>query len=59
MQKKTQRPVQFEITEQTREAVAAWVKEAHRKRDELLFPAGCWSHLIFRPASTPGSSDPG
>jgi integrase len=28
MQKKTQRPVQFEITEQTREAVAAWVKEA-------------------------------
>jgi hypothetical protein len=31
MQKKTQRPVQFEITEQTREAVAAWVKEAHRR----------------------------
>ena len=25
MQKKTQRPVQFEITEQTQEAVAAWV----------------------------------
>ena len=25
MQKKTQRPVQFEITEQTRDAVAAWI----------------------------------
>src|SRR5712664_620218 len=31
MQKKTQRPVQFEITEQTRDAVADWVKEAHLK----------------------------
>ena len=29
MQKKTQRPVQFEITEQTREAVAAWIASAH------------------------------
>ena len=26
MQQQTQRPVQFEITEQTREAVAAWIK---------------------------------
>lgn len=26
MQKKTQRPVQFEITEQTRDAVAAWTR---------------------------------
>jgi hypothetical protein len=25
MQQKTQRPVQFEITEQTRDAVASWV----------------------------------
>src|ERR1700687_583140 len=39
MQKKTQRPVQFEITEQTREAVAAWVKEAHRKPEQFLFPS--------------------
>ena len=28
MQKKTQRPVQFEITDQTREAVTAWINEA-------------------------------
>jgi hypothetical protein len=39
MQKKTQRPVQFEITEQTREAVAAWVKEAHRRPEQFLFPS--------------------
>ena len=39
MQKKTQRPVQFEITEQTREAVACWVKEAHRKPEQFLFPS--------------------
>ena len=26
MQQETQRPVQFEITEQTREAVAAWIR---------------------------------
>lgn len=36
MQKKTQRPVQFEITEQTREAVASWVKEAQRKPEQFL-----------------------
>src|SRR5229473_5671834 len=28
MQRKTQRPVQFEITEQTREAVARWIDHA-------------------------------
>jgi integrase len=28
MQQKTQRPVQFEITEQTREAVAKWIHHA-------------------------------
>lgn len=39
MQKKTQRPVQFEITEQTREAVAAWIAAAHLKSDQFLFPS--------------------
>src|ERR1700682_2509971 len=39
MQRKTQRPVQFEITEQTRDAVAAWLKEAHLKPDQFLFPS--------------------
>jgi len=39
MQKKTQRPVQFEITEQSRESVTAWIKEAHRKPEQFLFPS--------------------
>jgi integrase len=39
MQKKTQRPVQFEITEQTRDAVATWIAAAHRKPEQFLFPS--------------------
>lgn len=35
MQKKTQRPVQFEITEQTREAVATWIAAAHQTGADL------------------------
>jgi len=39
MQQKTQRPVQFEITEQTREAVAVWIRRAHLRPDDFLFPS--------------------
>src|SRR5205823_12218307 len=39
MQKKTQRPVQFEITEQTPDAVAAWITDEHLKSDQFLFPS--------------------
>jgi site-specific recombinase XerC len=39
MQRKTQRPVQFEITEQTRDAVAAWIAVAHLKSEQFLFPS--------------------
>ena len=39
MQKKTQRPVQFEITEQTRDVVAAWIAAAHLKPEQFLFPS--------------------
>jgi integrase len=39
MQKKTQRPVQFEITEQTRDAVTAWIAAAHLKHGQFLFPS--------------------
>jgi integrase len=39
MQKKTQRPVQFEITEQTREALLAWIRIANRRSDDYLFPS--------------------
>jgi integrase len=39
MQKKTQRPVQFEITEQARDAVTAWIVTAHLKPEQFLFPS--------------------
>jgi integrase len=38
MQQKTQRPVPFEITEQTREAVAKWIDHACLKPEHYLFP---------------------
>jgi site-specific recombinase XerC len=37
MQQKTQRPVQFEITAHTREAMAAWMKQANLHSEDLLF----------------------
>ncbi len=39
MQHKTQRPVQFEITPATRDAVQRWIKLAALKSDEFLFPS--------------------
>lgn len=39
MQRKTHRPVQFEITEQTRDAVTAWIMKAQLKSDQFLFPS--------------------
>lgn len=39
MQRKTHRPVQFEITEQTRDAVTAWITQAQLKSDQFLFPS--------------------
>ena len=35
----TQPPVQFQITEQTRDAVAAWIATAHLKPEQFLFPS--------------------
>ena len=39
MQQKTGRPVQFEITEQTRESVAAWIGYTRRRPEDFLFPS--------------------
>ncbi len=39
MQKKTQHPVKVEITEQTRDAVSAWLGEAQLRHDNFLFPS--------------------
>ena len=37
LQQKTQQPVQFEITEQTREAISNWVTHAKLHSDDYLF----------------------
>jgi integrase len=39
MQQKTQRPVQFEITPATREAVQRWIRQAQLKSEDFLFPS--------------------
>ena len=39
MQQKTSRPVQFEITQPTRDAVSNWIKEAKLGQEDFLFPS--------------------
>lgn len=39
VQRKTQRPVQFELTEVTRTTVAAWIEKAHLRGEQYLFPS--------------------
>ena len=39
VQRKTQRPVQFELTEPTRTAVSAWLETSHLRGDQFLFPS--------------------
>ena len=39
MQKKTQRPVQFDVTEQTRDALSTWIATAQPKPEQFLFPS--------------------
>jgi integrase len=39
VQRKTQRPVQFELTEPTRTAVAAWIDKANLMPAQYLFPS--------------------
>jgi integrase len=39
LQQKTQRPVQFEITESTRDAVSAWISHAGLTAEDPLFPS--------------------
>ena len=51
MQHKTQRPVQFEITPATRDALQAWIKHAGLKAEDYLFPSRIHEspHLGTRP----------
>ena len=39
LQRKTQRPVQFEITAPAREAVEAWIRRARLQATDFLFPS--------------------
>jgi site-specific recombinase XerC len=39
MQHKTQRPVQFEITQAGRDALQTWIKQAGVKSEDFLFPS--------------------
>jgi integrase len=39
LQRKTQRPVQFELTDQTRESVSAWLNQLRRTPQPYLFPS--------------------
>ena len=39
MQHKTQRPVQFEITQATRDALQSWIEQAGLKSEDFLFPS--------------------
>jgi hypothetical protein len=48
MQQKTHRPVQFEITEQTRESLGAWINQVQLKSDQYLFPSRIRGSLTKR-----------
>ena len=50
MQQKTRQPVQFEITEQTRQAVSDWIRRANLCSSDHLFPSRIHqsSHLSAR-----------
>ena len=39
LQRKTQRPVQFELTEQTRDSISAWLEQLHPVSQQYLFPS--------------------
>jgi integrase len=39
LQQKTKRPVQFELTEQTRQSVEAWIAMRALKPEDYLFPS--------------------
>ena len=60
MQRKTGRPVQFEITEQTREAVGRWLEKKDLHKGEPLFPSRSRSNKVNdNSVSMPAYWDPG
>jgi len=59
MQQKTQRPVQFEITEQTRAALEAWIHRHTYGVRIVCSQAGYTAQTISPPGNTLASSKPG
>jgi len=55
IQRKTQRPVQFELTEDTGNAVAAWIAKANLKSEQYLFPSRLQNSPHISTGNTPGS----
>ena len=53
LQRKTQRPVQFELTERTRSAVLGWNEMANLKREHDLFTIRLAKSPLCLPASMP------
>lgn len=45
-QRKTGRPVRFEITEQTRQAIDDYLKVSGRKPGDFLFPSRRWTEVF-------------
>ncbi len=52
MQQKTQHPVQFENTEQTRIDLEAWMHQAHLRGEDFLFPTRCMAQFIYPSGNT-------
>ena len=54
MQQKTQRPVQFEITEQTRESLVTWIRYKQLRADDFIFSSRIHAslHLSTRQYAT-------
>lgn len=53
MQRKTQRPVQFEITQPTRDSVEAWIRQAKLNAEDFLFPSRIHDSPHIGTSSTP------
>ena len=56
VQHNTQRPVQFEITQATRDAVQKWIKQAGLKSEDFVFPSRITTRRIWGLGSTLESS---
>src|ERR1700753_2035197 len=54
MQRKTQRPVQFEITEQSRQSIEAWIAARGLKSADYLSRVVCMHRRISRRDNTRG-----